>query len=84
MRDMRDAKRKVGRSLFRQATIGILITIISGAIAAVAGMYTDISLLQQKEKTLTQKVDVIDSNVKDIKWFLIERNGGNIDKRNKR
>lgn len=70
-------------SSLRPIAIAILTTMATGILTAFASMYSDISMLKIKEKTLEQKVDTISTDVKDIKWFLIERNGGNIKKRGK-
>lgn len=68
-------------SPFKPIAIAILTTMATGIITAVASMYTDISMLKIKEKTLEQKVDTISTDVKEIKWFLIEQNNGNITKK---
>ena len=74
--------------LWKTVTAGILGTMLMGAVTAVASMYMDVDRLKHKEKTLEQKIDrldkkadVIDENVKKIRLFLIERNGGNITKK---
>lgn len=78
MQDMSDAK----PAIMKPVAVAILITMLTGGVTAIAGMYMDISTLKFKDKTLTEKVDTIGSDVKEIKWFLIEQNGGNIDRKN--
>ena len=60
---------------------GILTTMLIGLITAFIGMYTDIHDLKARERGLKEKINEVHQDVREIKWFLIEKNGGNINKK---
>ena len=72
------------RDIMKPVAVAVFATILTGVLTAVASMYTDIGKLKIKELTLREKVNDIHSDVKDIKWFLIEENGVNINKKKTR
>lgn len=62
---------------------GILSTMIIGLITAFVGLYLDVDRLKAGEASTQDKLDTVLEEVRDIKWFLIERNGDNIKPRGK-